>query len=43
MSEGRRNLVERGYDSVAEQCLAAKDPDDPAVLSALEEAARGFS
>ena len=37
MSEPHRELVERGYDRVAERYLATKDPQDPLVLSALEE------
>ena len=37
MSEPHRELVERGYDRVPERYLATKDPQDPLVLSALEE------
>jgi cyclopropane fatty-acyl-phospholipid synthase-like methyltransferase len=33
-------LVERGYDRVAESYLATKDPEDPLALSALEDLAR---
>ena len=37
MSDPHRKLVERGYDRVAEQYLATKDPQDPLISSALEE------
>ena len=40
MKDPHRALVERGYDHVAERYLATKDPEDPLVLSALEELAR---
>ena len=40
MNDPHRALVERGYDRVAERYLATKDPQDPPVLSALEEVAR---
>lgn len=36
MNDPHRELVERGYDRVADQYLATKDPRDPLVLSALE-------
>ena len=39
MNDPHRELVERGYDRVAESYLATKDPRDPLVLSALEEIA----
>ena len=39
MTDPHRNLVEKGYDRVAERYLATKDPEDPLVLSALEGAA----
>jgi SAM-dependent methyltransferase len=37
LNDPHRELVERGYDRVAESYLATKDPRDPPVLSALEE------
>ena len=37
MTDPHRELVERGYDRVAEKYLATKDPWDPLALSALEE------
>ncbi|CAA9478698.1 MAG: hypothetical protein AVDCRST_MAG02-4687 [uncultured Rubrobacteraceae bacterium] len=37
MSDPHRELVERGYDRVAERYLATKDPEDPLALSALED------
>lgn len=37
MNGPHQELVEKGYDRVAEQYLATKDPDDPPVLAALEE------
>ena len=37
MTDPHRELVERGYDRVAEKYLATKDPRDPLVLSALED------
>lgn len=40
MTDPHRNLVESGYDRVAERYLATKDPEDPLVLSALDEVAR---
>ena len=42
MTDPHRALVERGYDRVAERYLATKDPEDPLVFSALEEAARSL-
>ena len=42
MTDPHRALVERGYDRVAERYLATKDPEDPLVLSALEEVARSL-
>src|SRR5260370_27746542 len=35
-----RQIVEAGYDRVAEQYLAGKDPEEPATLAALERLAR---
>lgn len=40
MTDPHRELVETGYDRVAERYLATKDGRDPLVLSALEEVAR---
>jgi 2-polyprenyl-3-methyl-5-hydroxy-6-metoxy-1,4-benzoquinol methylase len=40
VSDPHRALVERGYDRVAERYLATKDPQDPLVLSALQEMSR---
>lgn len=40
MNGPHQELVEKGYDRVAEQYLATKDPDDPIALSALEEMVR---
>jgi ubiquinone/menaquinone biosynthesis C-methylase UbiE len=40
LTDPHRKLVEAGYDRVAERYLATKDPEDPLVLSALEEVAR---
>jgi len=40
LNDPHRELVERGYDRVAEQYLATKDPRDPLALSALEGMAR---
>ena len=38
-----KQIVERGYDRIAEQYLAAKDAaEEPATLSALEELTRGL-
>jgi ubiquinone/menaquinone biosynthesis C-methylase UbiE len=42
LTDPHRALVERGYDRVAERYLATKDPEDPLVLSALEEVARSL-
>ena len=42
MSEEHRPTVERGYDRIAEQYLATKDPEDPLTLSALEDLARNL-
>jgi ubiquinone/menaquinone biosynthesis C-methylase UbiE len=39
LNDPHRELVERGYDRVAERYLATKDPRDPLVLSALGETA----
>lgn len=39
MSEVHRRTVERGYDRMAEQYLATKDPEDPLSLAALEDIA----
>lgn len=41
MDEPKR-LVEAGYDRIAEQYLAGKDPEDPVTLAALEELAAGL-
>src|SRR5260370_9154049 len=35
-----RQIVEAGYDRIAEQYLAGKDPDEPATLAALERLAQ---
>ena len=40
MTAPHRELVERGYDRVAEKYLATKDPWDPLALSALDELSR---
>ena len=40
MNDPRRQTVESGYDRVAGQYLATKNPEDPLALSALEEMAR---
>jgi 2-polyprenyl-3-methyl-5-hydroxy-6-metoxy-1,4-benzoquinol methylase len=37
VSEAHRRTVEAGYDRMAEQYLATKDPDDPLALVALED------
>ncbi|HEY6710758.1 MAG TPA: class I SAM-dependent methyltransferase [Rubrobacter sp.] len=39
MSEVHRHTVESGYDQMAEQYLATKDPEDPLALAALEDLA----
>ncbi len=39
MSEAHRRTVESGYDRMAEQYLATKDPEDPLALAALEDLA----
>lgn len=39
MSEAHRRTVESGYDYMAEQYLATKDPKDPLALAALEDMA----
>ena len=39
MSEPHRRTVEAGYDMMAEQYLATKDPEDPLALAALEDLA----
>jgi ubiquinone/menaquinone biosynthesis C-methylase UbiE len=41
MDEHKR-LVEAGYDRIAEQYLAGKDPEAPVTLAALEELAAGL-
>jgi len=44
VNEGEHKLtVQRGYDRVAEQYLATKDPQDPLALAALEDLARDLS
>lgn len=40
MSDEHRRTVERGYDRIAEQYLATKDPEDPVTLDALDRLAR---
>lgn len=42
MNDPRRQTVESGYDRVAEQYLATKNPEDPPALSALEKMSRGL-
>ena len=37
MNEAHKHTVETGYDRMAEQYLASKDPEDPLILSALED------
>jgi 2-polyprenyl-3-methyl-5-hydroxy-6-metoxy-1,4-benzoquinol methylase len=39
VKEPHRRTVESGYDQMAEQYLAAKDPEDPLALRALEDLA----
>jgi 2-polyprenyl-3-methyl-5-hydroxy-6-metoxy-1,4-benzoquinol methylase len=39
VSEAYRRTVESGYDRMAEQYLATKDPEDPLALAALEDLA----
>lgn len=39
MSEAHRRTVESGYDFMAKQYLATKDPKDPLALAALEDLA----
>ena len=39
MSEAHRRTVESGYDLMAEQYLATKNPEDPLALEALEDLA----
>ncbi len=39
MSWAHRRTVESGYDQMAEQYLATKDPEDPLALAALEDLA----
>ena len=39
MSETHRRTVESGYDRMAEQYLATKNPEDPRALAALEDLA----
>ena len=39
MSEAHRRTVESGYDQMAEEYLATKDPEDPLALRALEDLA----
>jgi ubiquinone/menaquinone biosynthesis C-methylase UbiE len=43
MSEEHRRTVERGYDRVAEQYLATKNPEDTVTLAALEDLAHSLS
>lgn len=42
MSDEHRRIVESGYDRMAGQYLATKDPEDSLVLGALEELARNL-
>lgn len=42
MNDPHRELVERGYDRVADRYLATKDEEDPLVFSALGDVARGL-
>ena len=37
MSEAHRRTVESGYDRMAEQYLATKNPEDPLAIAALED------
>jgi len=39
VSEAHRRTVESGYDQMAEEYLATKDPEDPLALRALEDLA----
>jgi 2-polyprenyl-3-methyl-5-hydroxy-6-metoxy-1,4-benzoquinol methylase len=39
VNEPHRRTVESGYDQIAEQYLATKDPEDPLVLRTLEDLA----
>ena len=39
LSASFKRTVEAGYDRIADQYLASKDPEDPATLAALEELA----
>jgi 2-polyprenyl-3-methyl-5-hydroxy-6-metoxy-1,4-benzoquinol methylase len=39
VSEAHRRTVESGYDRMAEQYLATKDPEDPLALAAIEDLA----
>jgi len=39
VSEAHRRTVEAGYDRMAEQYLATKDPEDPLALAALKDLA----
>jgi 2-polyprenyl-3-methyl-5-hydroxy-6-metoxy-1,4-benzoquinol methylase len=39
VSEAHKRTVESGYDRIAEQYLATKDPEDPLALAALEDLA----
>jgi len=39
VSEAHRRTVESGYDQMAEEYLATKDPEDPLALGALEDLA----
>jgi cyclopropane fatty-acyl-phospholipid synthase-like methyltransferase len=39
VSEAHRRTVESGYDKMAEEYLATKDPEDPLALGALEDLA----
>jgi len=40
LSASFKRTVEAGYDRIADQYLASKDPEDPATLAALAELAR---
>ncbi len=43
MSEAHRHTVETGYDRVAEQYLATKNPEDPLTLATLEDLSHSLS
>jgi cyclopropane fatty-acyl-phospholipid synthase-like methyltransferase len=43
LNDPHRRTVESGYDRMAEQYLATKDPEDPLALAALEEMSRDLT